>query len=78
MASKDPAHSVVLLRSGGRTRVVGIGENAFGGRVTAVAADSVTLEFEGRPATVRLSGDSARAARRARTLRGRRSGRATS
>jgi general secretion pathway protein C len=62
VASKDPAHSVVLLRSGGRTRVVGIGENAFGGRVTAVAADSVTLEFEGRPATVRLSGDSARAA----------------
>jgi general secretion pathway protein C len=62
VASKDPAHSVVLLRSGGRTRVVGIGENAFGGRVTAVAADSVTLEFEGRPAVLRLSGDSARAA----------------
>jgi len=62
VASKDPAHSVVLLRSGGRTRVVGIGENAFGGRVTAVAADFVTLEFEGRRVDVRLSGDSARAA----------------
>jgi general secretion pathway protein C len=62
VASKDPSHSVVLLRSGGRTRVVGIGENAFGGRVTAVAADSVTLEFEGRRVDLRLSGDSARAA----------------
>jgi len=62
VASKDPAHSVALLRSGGRTRVVGIGENAFGGRVTAVAADSVTLEFEGRRVDLRLSGDSARAA----------------
>jgi general secretion pathway protein C len=61
VASKDPAHSVALLRSGGRTRVVGIGENAFGGRVTAVAADSVTLEFEGRRAILQLSGDSARA-----------------
>jgi general secretion pathway protein C len=62
VASKDPAHSVVLLRSGGRTRVVGIGENAFGGRVAAVAADMVTLEFEGRRIELRLSGDSARVA----------------
>jgi general secretion pathway protein C len=62
VASKDPAHSVVLLRSGGRTRVVGIGENAFGGRVTSVAADAVALEFEGRRIELRLSGDSARAA----------------
>jgi general secretion pathway protein C len=56
VASKDPAHSVVLLRSGGRTRVVGIGESAFGGRVTAVAADAVALEFEGRRTLLRLSG----------------------
>jgi general secretion pathway protein C len=62
VASKDPSHSVVLLRSGGRTRVVGIGESAFGGRVTAVAADSVALEFEGGRTILRLSGDSARAA----------------
>jgi general secretion pathway protein C len=61
VASRDPSHSVVLLRSGGRTRVVGIGENAFGGRVTAVAADSVALEFEGRRLDLRLSGDSAMA-----------------
>ena len=62
VASKDPAHSVVLLRSGGRTRVVGIGESAFGGRVTAVAADSVALEFEGRRIDLRLSGEPGRAA----------------
>jgi general secretion pathway protein C len=61
VASKDPAHSVVLLRSGGRTRVVGIGEIAFGGRVTAVAADSVVLEFEGRRTLLRLSGEPQRA-----------------
>jgi general secretion pathway protein C len=59
VASRDPAHSVVLLRSGGRTRVVGIGENAFGGRGAAIAPDSVTIEFEGRRALLRLSGDPA-------------------
>ena len=59
VASKDPSHSVVLLRSGGRTRVVGIGENAFGGRVAAVTADAVALEFEGRRIELRLSGESA-------------------
>ena len=62
VASRDSSHSVVLLRSGGRTRVVGIGENAFGGRVAAIARDSVTLEFEGRRLDLRLSGDSAPAA----------------
>ena len=56
MASRDPAHSVVLLRSGGRTRVVGIGENAFGGRVTAIAADLGGARVRGpprRPASLR-------------------------
>jgi general secretion pathway protein C len=62
VASRDSSHSVVLLRSGGRTRVVGIGENAFGGRVTAIAADSVAIEFEGRRVDLRLSGDGGSAA----------------
>lgn len=61
VASRDPAHRVVLLRSGGRTRIVGIGENAFGGRVSAIAADSVSVEFEGRPVFLRLSGEAAAA-----------------
>jgi general secretion pathway protein C len=62
VASRDPARSVVLLRSGGRTRVTSVGENAFGGRVTAIRADSVAIEFEGRRVDLRLSGDSVRAA----------------
>jgi general secretion pathway protein C len=61
VASRDPSHSVVVLRSGGRTRVVGVGETAFGGRVAAVAADAATLEFEGRRIEVRLSGGAAAA-----------------
>lgn len=64
VASRDSSHSVVLLRSGGRTRVVGIGENAFGGLVTAIAADSVAIEFEGRRTFLRLSGDAGRASAR--------------
>jgi general secretion pathway protein C len=62
VTSRDSSHSVVLLRSGGRTRVVGIGESAFGGRVAAIALDSVTLEFEGRRLDLRLSGDAGGAA----------------
>ena len=61
VASRDASRSVVLLRSGGRTRVVSVGENAFGGRVTAIRADSVAMEFEGRRLDLRLSGDSVRA-----------------
>ena len=61
VAARDASRSVVLLRSGGRTRVVSVGENAFGGRVTAIRADSVAMEFEGRRLDLRLSGDSVRA-----------------
>jgi general secretion pathway protein C len=56
VASRDPSHSVAVLRSGGRTRVVGVGETAFGGRVAAIAPGGVTIEFEGRRVEVRLSG----------------------
>ena len=62
VAARDASRSVVLLRSGGRTRVVSVGENAFGGRVTAIRADAVAMEFEGRSVDLRLSGDSVRAA----------------
>jgi len=56
VASHDASHSVVVLRSGGRTRLAGVGETAFGGRVSAIGADTVTMEFEGRPVELRLSG----------------------
>ena len=59
VASRDPAHSVVLLRAGGRTRVAAVGENVFGGRVAAIAPDLVTIEFDGRRVDVRLSGEAA-------------------
>jgi type II secretion system protein C len=62
VTSRDPSHSVVLLRSGGRTRAVAIGETAFGGRVSAIAAGVATVEFEGRRVELRLSGEASAAA----------------
>jgi type II secretion system protein C len=56
VVSPHSQHSVALLRSAGRTRVVGTGEMAWGGRVTAISADSVTLDFDGSPVALRLSG----------------------
>jgi type II secretion system protein C len=42
-----PDRSSAILASGGRTRVVAVGEAAFGGRLVAVASGSVTLDFGG-------------------------------
>ena len=56
VASRDASHSVVLLRSGGRTRLAGVGETAFGGRVAAIGPETVTMEFEGHSLDLRLSG----------------------
>jgi type II secretion system protein C len=44
--ARRPEQSVVLLRSGPRTRLAGVGETAFGGRVTAIGLDTVRLEYE--------------------------------
>ncbi|PYQ19708.1 MAG: hypothetical protein DMF79_11990, partial [Acidobacteria bacterium] len=49
----SPERSVAILRSAGRTRVAGVGESAFGGRLVAVAADGATLEFGGEPVRIR-------------------------
>jgi type II secretion system protein C len=49
-----PDRSSAILVSGGRTRVVAVGEAAFGGRLVAVARDSVTLEFGGEKLELRL------------------------
>jgi general secretion pathway protein C len=59
VASRNPSRSVALLRSGGRTRVVGVGETAFGGRVAAIGAGVVVVEFDGRRVELRLSADTA-------------------
>jgi general secretion pathway protein C len=47
---------VAILRSGGRERVVGIGEPAFGGKVTAIVPGRVTLDFSGERVEARLAG----------------------
>src|SRR5512134_916531 len=51
---KTPEHSTAILTSGGKTRVVSVGDAAFGGRVTAVSAEAVTLDFEGERLVLRL------------------------
>jgi len=50
-----PEHSVAILRAGGQARVVAVGDEAFGGRVVSVGADSVALEFDGVRVSVRVS-----------------------
>jgi type II secretory pathway component PulC len=45
VVSQRPEACVAVLRSAGRTRLAGIGETAFGGRVAAIAASRVVLEF---------------------------------
>src|SRR6266571_28635 len=47
---------VAILRSGGRERVVSVGEAAFGGRVSAIAPGRVSLDFGGEKVDVRLAG----------------------
>jgi type II secretion system protein C len=49
-----PERSAAVLTSGGRTRVVAVGESAFGGRLVAVARDAVALEFDGKRVELRL------------------------
>jgi general secretion pathway protein C len=49
-----PERSTAILTSGGRTRVVAVGETAFGGRLLAVSQDAVALEFDGRRVELRL------------------------
>lgn len=49
-----PERSVAILRSDGRTRVVGVGDSAFGGRLLAVSSTRVTLEFGGERVDVGL------------------------
>jgi type II secretion system protein C len=49
-----PDRSSAILVSGGRTRVVAVGDMAFGGRLVAVGPGSVTLEFGGERLELRL------------------------
>jgi type II secretion system protein C len=55
VTSARPDRSVALLRSAGRTRVAGVGDTAFGGRVRAIEAGRVVLDFDGQPLELRLT-----------------------
>ena len=54
VVSPSPERSVAILSDGGRTRVVRVGESAFGGRLVAVSASTVTLEFGTERVELRL------------------------
>lgn len=47
--------SVAILHAAGRSRVVTVGETAFGGRVTEISAAGVVLDFDGTRSALRLS-----------------------
>jgi general secretion pathway protein C len=52
--SGTAARSTAILTSGGKTRVVSVGDTAFGGRVVSVSAEAVALEFDGERRVLRL------------------------
>jgi type II secretion system protein C len=54
--SRRPERSVAVLRAEGRTRIVGVGGTAFGGRVAEIGPRSVALEFGTRRVEVALVG----------------------
>jgi type II secretion system protein C len=54
VVGKTPERSSAILTAGGRTRVVAVGESAFGGRLLSVTPDGVALEFGGERVTLRL------------------------
>jgi type II secretion system protein C len=53
--SAAPGRSVAILASGGKTRIVGIGESAFGATLVAIGDGTVTLEIGGERVTKRLT-----------------------
>jgi general secretion pathway protein C len=58
VVSSRPESSVAILRAGGRSRVVGLGERAFGGKVALITPVSVILEFDDGRRELRLSAGS--------------------
>jgi general secretion pathway protein C len=54
VVGSSPQTSVAILRTSGQSRVVKIGESAFGGRVTDIAWSGVSMDFGGDPVEVRV------------------------
>jgi general secretion pathway protein C len=48
-----------VLQSGGRTRVVGVGDAAFGGRVAAIESDHVAMDYDSGRVRLRLGAGTA-------------------
>jgi general secretion pathway protein C len=62
VVSAQADRSTAILRSQGASRVVRVGENAFGGKVLAVAADGVSMDFGGERIQVHIRAGQAPAA----------------
>jgi general secretion pathway protein C len=58
MSARVEARAAVL-ESGGRTRVVGIGDTAFGGRVAAIESDHVAVDYDSGRVRLRLAAGTA-------------------
>jgi general secretion pathway protein C len=54
VVGKTPERSSAILTSGGKTRVVAVGESAFGARLVSVATDAVVVERDGARHELRL------------------------
>jgi type II secretion system protein C len=52
--SAQPERSVAILRAAGRSRVVAVGDAAFGGLVRAIESGRVVVDFDGQPMELRL------------------------
>ncbi len=53
--AQTPAASVAVLSSAGRTRVVVVGEKAFGGELASVSREGVVVAFGTERVSLRLS-----------------------
>ncbi len=54
VTSAHGGRSVAILRAAGRSRVVAVGDTAFGGQVSAIESGRVVIDFEGQPVELRL------------------------
>lgn len=54
VVGKTQQRATAILTSGGKTRVVSVGDTAFGGRVVSVSAEAVALDFGGERRVLRL------------------------
>jgi general secretion pathway protein C len=51
---KTPERSTAILSAGGKTRVVAVGDSAFGGRIVSITPEAVALEFGSQRVELRL------------------------